>query len=600
MGSGREGSPSPIGERKLERQRRKSGGGITASMYHMIERDQMLGLHENTNINSIDPDLANALPGVTTTTSLSPHKMASPKSITQVFPVNSFDIRHQQQQEARGHMKRSPGLSKMEDKEEDGSVSRRRRSRSDMVDGRERSPLNSRRFKVNMEEQVIAQEMKKPSVISKLKSPRKFRTEVAEETVLQQPIEVANKRPSSRSGGSTRAIEEVIEYPIDQANGRQSSRSGRSTRRSRIEIVDTEGSDLGMADTGRTTRPRDHNVQAPEAAGNSSSAPRRARRNPGFQTIIQNIDSTEGPDWVQYMVDMIMWQDTPKTAFLFGFGSFCVLSSSYAQDMHFSLITTLSYLALVYLAAVFLYKTIFRRGAIEQNCRPKNYELISEADALRILRFVLPVVNVLLAKFRDLFSGDPATTIKQEIFAVGIFSLVAGTVWAHNDSLDSSKGWFLCHLHNSKALYLLLCPIPRIWWGLCSICLVKHVIWPERTLIGEFLIQLPLCHAGQFMLDRFWDAWNTCSHKKGVLVAVFLMAWNLSSVAARVWGAFILIVALRLYQQSLRTDPENIVPPQEDIQIPEKSATDITGLEVPDCFHLPCYMQLMRIPQGVF
>jgi hypothetical protein len=43
--------------------------------------------------------------------------------------------------------------------------------------------------------------------------------------------------------------------------------------------------------------------------------------------------------------------------------------------------------------------------------------------------------------------------------------------------------------------------------------------------------------------------WTSCSHKKAVIAGTCLMAWNLSSVSARLFGAFFMIVALRLYQQ---------------------------------------------------
>jgi hypothetical protein len=44
--------------------------------------------------------------------------------------------------------------------------------------------------------------------------------------------------------------------------------------------------------------------------------------------------------------------------------------------------------------------------------------------------------------------------------------------------------------------------------------------------------------------------WTSCSHKKAVIAGTCLMAWNLSSVSARLFGAFFMIVALRLYQQT--------------------------------------------------
>ena len=41
---------------------------------------------------------------------------------------------------------------------------------------------------------------------------------------------------------------------------------------------------------------------------------------------------------------------------------------------------------------------------------------------------------------------------------------------------------------------------------------------------------------GKFWLERFRDAWESCSHKKAVVAAVFTLVWNVSSTVARVWA----------------------------------------------------------------
>lgn len=57
--------------------------------------------------------------------------------------------------------------------------------------------------------------------------------------------------------------------------------------------------------------------------------------------------------------------------------------------------------------------------------------------------------------------------------------------------------------------------------------------------------------AGKFWVRRFRDAWESCNHKKAVALALFTLVWNLSSVVARVWAAFMLFVAFRYYQQKM-------------------------------------------------
>ncbi|KAL6599156.1 hypothetical protein ACP70R_046020 [Stipagrostis hirtigluma subsp. patula] len=56
---------------------------------------------------------------------------------------------------------------------------------------------------------------------------------------------------------------------------------------------------------------------------------------------------------------------------------------------------------------------------------------------------------------------------------------------------------------------------------------------------------------GRFWLERFRDAWESCSHKKAVVAAVFTLVWNVSSTVARVWAVFMLVVAMKCYQQRM-------------------------------------------------
>ncbi|KAG8046912.1 hypothetical protein GUJ93_ZPchr0008g13343 [Zizania palustris] len=57
--------------------------------------------------------------------------------------------------------------------------------------------------------------------------------------------------------------------------------------------------------------------------------------------------------------------------------------------------------------------------------------------------------------------------------------------------------------------------------------------------------------SGRFWLERFRDAWESCSHKKAVVAAVFTLVWNVSSTVARVWAVFMLVVAMKCYQQRM-------------------------------------------------
>ncbi|XP_022728633.1 reticulon-like protein B21 [Durio zibethinus] len=216
---------------------------------------------------------------------------------------------------------------------------------------------------------------------------------------------------------------------------------------------------------------------------------------------------------LQNLVDLVMWRDVSKSALVFGMGTFIIISSSYTQDLNISCISVISYLGLVYLAAIFLYKSIICRGVVdidESSC------VLGEEEAVWILKLVLPYLNEFLLKLRALFSGDPATTMK---LAVLLFVLArcgsSITIWKM-----------------AKLGFFGVFTVPKV----CSS--YSH----QLTAYGKFWIR------------RFGDAWDSCTHKKAVAMAIFTLVWNLSSIVARVWAAFMLFVALRYYQQKMVTD----------------------------------------------
>ncbi|KAL0340361.1 UNVERIFIED_CONTAM: Reticulon-like protein B21 [Sesamum radiatum] len=131
-----------------------------------------------------------------------------------------------------------------------------------------------------------------------------------------------------------------------------------------------------------------------------------------------------------FSVDLIMWRDVSKSAFVFGIGAFLIISSSYSKDINISMVSVLSYIGLVYLAAVFLLKSLISRGGSADMDETEEECVVGEEEAVWVVRVVLPYVNELLVKLGALFSGDPATTIK---LAVILFILArcggSITIW---------------------------------------------------------------------------------------------------------------------------------------------------------------------------
>ncbi|GMP63935.1 hypothetical protein CsSME_00025422 [Camellia sinensis var. sinensis] len=110
------------------------------------------------------------------------------------------------------------------------------------------------------------------------------------------------------------------------------------------------------------------------------------QRSPETQTGFQRISQTHNK-----------LQNVSKSAFVFGIGTFIIIASSYTKDINISFITVVSYLGLVYLAVIFLFRSIICRGVIGGDDTNQDY-VVGEEEA-----------------FKALFCGDPATTMKLAI-----------------------------------------------------------------------------------------------------------------------------------------------------------------------------------------
>ncbi|KAF8102547.1 hypothetical protein N665_0198s0247 [Sinapis alba] len=214
---------------------------------------------------------------------------------------------------------------------------------------------------------------------------------------------------------------------------------------------------------------------------------------------------------LQSLVDLVMWRDASRSALVFGLGTFLIVSSSYANDLNFSFISVVAYMGLIYLGVMFVFKTLIRRGVVEEE-RHRGVG-VREEDVKRILRLIMPYLNESLLQLRALFSGDPSTTLK-----MGVVLFV------------------LARCGSSITLWNLA------KFGFLGAFTVPKIFVSYSTHFSAY---------GTFWVRRFRDAWESCSHKRAVALALFTLVWNLSSVVARVWAAFMLFVAFRYYQQKM-------------------------------------------------
>ncbi|KAJ6958242.1 reticulon-like protein B21 [Populus alba x Populus x berolinensis] len=127
----------------------------------------------------------------------------------------------------------------------------------------------------------------------------------------------------------------------------------------------------------------------------------------------QNFKETRRHSKLQNLVDLVMWRDISRSTLAFGMGTFTIISSSYTKDLNVSFISVMSYLGLVYLATIFLYRSLICRGVIDID--DDGSYVLGEGEAIWLLRLVLPYLNECLLKIRALFSGDPATTMKMAV-----------------------------------------------------------------------------------------------------------------------------------------------------------------------------------------
>nr|XP_004242584.1 reticulon-like protein B21 isoform X1 [Solanum lycopersicum] len=209
------------------------------------------------------------------------------------------------------------------------------------------------------------------------------------------------------------------------------------------------------------------------------------------------------------LADLVMWTDTSKSALIFGIGTFFIISSSYTKDLNISFISVISYLGLVYLATIFLFRSLREANDIGES----SEYVLGEEEAMWLLKLILPYINEFLMKIRALFSGDPATTMKMAILLF-IFARCGSsiTIWKM-----SKLGFF-------------------------GVFIVPKVCSSYSTQLTAY---------GTFWIRRFRDAWESCTHKKAVAFAIFTLIWNLSSISARIWAVFVLYVGFRYYQQKM-------------------------------------------------
>eukprot|EP00249_Psilotum_nudum_P009444 c21941_g1_i1 orf=440-2173(-) len=462
---------------------------------------------------------------------LSPRGRTPLQSPRFVSPLRStkgsteVDLLHcQETSPGEASLRKIPAMPRVEDVNYVPDINARG-TRLDFGEGQRRSPFNSSIYTVeedSMEEQTIS--LPRKLVPGVLQAAHEKGIPISPDWALRD-----------RGRSHTREKLPVVEMQNNERPlvVRSSLRSSKSvSRKGKTEQREYEEGDLAVGDKGRVTRrthsrphsthSRPHNRQhkRSEADPVSSlaialpeSCPSQKPMPAGFEPICSSPvaaaktvrmprSSFQRADWLQFAEDVIMWRHIPRSSFLFGVGCF-VSSTSAMQEIRCSIITVVAYIALVYLVAVFFQRSI-----------TKSFEM-DEADAVKIIRVILPALNIALSKLSQLFSGEPVMTLK-----------VAAALW-----LLAQAGYIMNFWTFARLAYFALFIIPK-----CYSC--------YRTQLHG--------HAVSFLLWS-WTTWEECSHKKAIVFVICVMGWNISSFPSRICGAFIFIVAFRAYKQFFRS-----------------------------------------------
>ncbi|KAL9252788.1 Reticulon-like protein [Drosera capensis] len=213
----------------------------------------------------------------------------------------------------------------------------------------------------------------------------------------------------------------------------------------------------------------------------------------------------------QLIGDLIMWRDVAKTSLWFGFGCVCFLSSCFMKELRFSLFSVISQVGLFILVLAFFSNVLSHHRIGRDGPEISNEYKLKEEDVLRVVRVMLPIVNLLMAKLSELFSGEPCMTLKVASF------LLIGAEFGHLLTL----------------------------WRLCVTGFVIGLTVPKLYSLYSTQIDTTVEH---WML-RVLETWKSCSHKKTLLASAAAGFWSLTSLKTRVFAAFISLVILRYNRQ---------------------------------------------------
>ncbi|XP_010260314.1 PREDICTED: reticulon-like protein B17 [Nelumbo nucifera] len=334
------------------------------------------------------------------------------------------------------------------------------------------------------------------------------------------PLQELLLSPSPLRRSKTRLVEkaEIAEEPIDHLGSRRrckskatsmsllSCPSPRNSRRTRRRLEHEIREDMGLGDEIGKARKRKSTRSRKEKPSLAPSVPSPKTKGDEDNSSIDRIG--------QFISDLIMWKDVAKSSLWFGFGSLGFLSSCFTKGLNFSIFSAVSQLGLLFLGASFFFNSVSQRD------KEQKEFMLREDDIVRAARVMLPAANLLIAKTRQLFSGQPSMTLKVAPF------LLFGAEYGHLMTL----------------------------WRLCATGFFVTFTVPKLYSCYHESINKQVKYLSSWMKET----WEACSHKKIVAASAATLFWNLSSLKTRIFTAFISLVLLRFHRQYSQIEVEEV------------------------------------------
>ncbi|XP_022748925.1 reticulon-like protein B18 [Durio zibethinus] len=316
---------------------------------------------------------------------------------------------------------------------------------------------------------------------------------------LADRIEMAEEAAPEHGGSRRRCKSRTAQMGLP---GCGSPRNNRRSRR-RIEMELREDRDLVLGEEVGKPRKRRHSGKSKKEK--LSLVPCLPSSNLSPKTV--DCEKSNINRIGEMISDLVMWRDVAKSSLWFGFGCLCFLSSFLTKGVTFSIFSMISQIGLLFLGVSFF------SNSICHNVEKRNEFKLREEDLLRLTRPMLPSTNLAISKMRELFSGEPSTTLKVAPL------LILGAEYGHIITLRR-----LCAFG-----FFIIFSIPKLY------SCYSRQINQKAECMKQWTI----------------EAWGACSHKKVVAASAATAFWNLSSVKTRIFTAFISLVIIRYCRQHL-------------------------------------------------